>query len=173
MRFRLLGHLADHRQHGPLDRLPNRAVGGVARAAEGPCERRRVELLGLPDNLCEAAKDLGEDHARVAAGAHQRRARQLARERCEVARRRRVEVLHGGANGEREVRAGVAVGDGIDVQVVDAATVALERKQRAARQLARALDIGGRPVRAHALCLTFSMCTSTLATRRPVSRSTS
>ena len=138
----LLGELADHRQHRPLDRTPHGAVGGVARGAEGAADRGRVEQPGLAERLGGAAQDLREDHARVAAGAHQRRARQLLRERGAVGGGRGVEHLHDRARGQRQVRAGVAVGDGIDVQVVDPAAVRLERRERRLPELLRPFELG-------------------------------
>ena len=98
--------------------------------------------LGLRDDLGEAAQDLGEDHARVPARAHQRGARQLVRQRRQIVRLRGVQLLDRGADGQREIRPGVAVGDRIDVEVVDAPAVALEREQRTARKLARSIDVG-------------------------------
>ena len=142
VRLRLLGHLADNREHRPFDRLRHCAVRGVAGPAERSRQRRRVELLGLGDDLGEAAQDLREDDARVAAGAHQRCARQFVRERREIVRCRRVQLFDRGSDGEREIRARVAVGDRVDVEVVDAPAVALEREQRAARKLARSFDVG-------------------------------
>ena len=163
----LLGELADHRQHRPFDRAPHRAVGGVARGAEGAADRRGVEQPGLAERLGGAAQDLGEDHARVAARAHQRRPRQLLRERGAVGGGRGLEHLHDRARRQGQVRAGVAVRDGIDVQVVDAAAVRLERRERCLPELAGPLELASRDRR------TSSMCTSTAATVSPVSRSTS
>ena len=85
----LLGQLADHGQHRPLDRPPHGAVRSVARAPEGAADRRRVEQPGLAERLGRTAQDLGEDHARVAARAHQRRASELLRERRAVGGGRR------------------------------------------------------------------------------------
>ena len=88
LRLGLLGQLADHRQHRPLDRLAHGAVGRVARRAERPRERERVDHGRVAHDLGEAADDLGEDHARVAARAHQRRARDLVGEPVAVVHRR-------------------------------------------------------------------------------------
>ena len=134
-RLGLLGELADRGQHRPLDRLADGAVGGVARAAE-----RGREVVGAAERLGGAADDLRQDHARVAAGAHQRGARDLVGERRRG--RRPVEPSSAstiGADREREVRARVAVGHGVDVQVVDPAPGGLDRRERAARELEHAL----------------------------------
>ena len=69
-------------------------------------------------------------------------------------------------HGEREVRAGVAVGDRIDVEVVDALLVRLEVAEREAGDLTGAVEV-------HDERLTSSMRTSTAATDSPVCRSTS
>ena len=108
-----------------------------ARASVGASSRS-----AFADDLGEAAQDLREDDAGVPARAHQRGARQLVRERREIVRLRGVQLLDRGADGQREVRPGVAVGDRIDVEVVDAPAVALEREQRTARKLARSIDVG-------------------------------
>ena len=165
----LLGELTDHRQHRSLHRTPHGAVGGVARGAEGAADRGGVEEPGLAQRLGGAAQDLGEDDARVAAGAHQRRPRELLREHGAVGGRRRLEHVHDRARGLRQIRAGVAVRHGIHVQVVDAAAVRLECLER---RLARSSP-GRAPAPVTALLRTSSMCTSTAATWRPVSRSTS
>ena len=85
----LLGELADHRQHRPLDRPPHRAVGGVGGAPERPGGERRVDpVRRAGEHVGRAADDLGEDHARVAARAHQRAAGDVAGERAPVGRAR-------------------------------------------------------------------------------------
>ena len=136
----LLGELADHRQHRPLHRPAHGAVGGVARGAEGAADRGRVEQSRLAERLGGAAEDLGEDDAGVAAGAHQRRARQLLGERRAVGGGRRLEHVHDRARRQRQVRAGVAVGNGIDVEVVDPAPVRLEALERRPPELAGPLE---------------------------------
>ena len=163
----LLGELPDHGEHRPLDRAPHSPVGGVAGGAERPSDRRCVEEPGLAERLGGAAQDLGEDDAGVAARAHQRRPRQLLRECGPVVGGGGLEHLHDRARGQRQVRAGVAVGDGIDVEVVDPAAVRLERCERGLAELLGPLELR------HADLRTSSMCTSTAATWRPVSRSSS
>ena len=64
-----------------------------------------------------------------------------------------------------EVRAGVAVGDGVHVQVVDPAAVRLEVLERAAREMADDLELHQ--------CRTPSMCTSSDAIGSPTMRSSS
>ena len=148
----LLGELADHRQHRSLHRTPYRAVGGVAGGAEGAADRRGVEQPGLAERLGGAAQDLGEDHARIAAGAHQRRPRELLREHGAVGSGRGLEHVHDRARRLRQVRAGVAVRHRIDVQVVDAAAVRLERLKRRPSELAGALQFSSWRSSEHLRC---------------------
>ena len=128
----LLGHLADDGQHRPLDRALDRAVRGVARTAERAAEPRGAGLLGLAEHLDEPADDLGEDDARVArAPMRAARVTSFATSALPPALDG-VERLHDRSQREDEVRARVAVGDGIDVEVVDPPAVCLEVPQRAA-----------------------------------------
>ena len=145
--LRLLGELADHGQHRSLDRRAHCAVGGVARRAEGPREQRRVDRLRLPDHLGEAAHDLGEDHPRVPARAHQRRTRDLAREPLPVVLVELLQRLPHRPDGQSEVRAGVAVRYGIDVQVVDPLPARLERRGGRPGEPADGLEIAHEPGR--------------------------
>jgi hypothetical protein len=68
-----VGHLAEDGQHRALGRLPHRLVRGVRRAREGGRDEHRVDQLARTARqlLGRAADDLAENHARVAAGAHQ------------------------------------------------------------------------------------------------------
>ena len=68
-------HLAEDGQHRPLGRLADRVVGGVGGTGEGRGDQHRVDQLAGPARqlLGGAADDLAEDHAGVAARAHQRR----------------------------------------------------------------------------------------------------
>ncbi len=164
----LFGHLADDRQHRPLDRLPHRAIRGIARRAERARHDRGVDLAVGAERLGRAAHDLREDHARVPARAHQGRPGHFLHQPGPIVRRRAVELVDDRPCRQRQVRAGVAVGNGIHVEVVDAAAAALERVERAPGQLLHEREV------AHALELFTSWIrTSTSATRSPVRRSTS
>ena len=79
---------------------------------------------------------------------------------------RLLERLDHRPNREREVRAGVAVGNGVDVEIVDAATVRFEVRERGPSELTGAVEV-------HDERLTSSMRTSTATTESPVCRSTS
>src|SRR5207253_6043920 len=97
--------------------------------------------------------------------AHQRGAGNLAREPGAVVRALARERVRDRAHRQREIRAGVAVRDGIDVEVVDVAAVSLDGGLRARHQITDMF--------AHALARTRGMTTSTAATSNPVSRVTS
>ncbi len=119
-------HLAENGQHRALGRLAHRLVGGVGGAGEGGGDEDRVDqLAGAAGQLLGgAADDLAEDHAGVAAGAHQRRPGQRlhqlrAADLVDLEAVEAVELLHHGAHRHRHVVAGVAVGDREDVEVVD------------------------------------------------------
>ena len=166
-RLSLLRHLPDHGQHRPLDRPAHRPVGSVRRAPKRARDCGHVDVLRRAERLGGTADDLREDDTRVPARSHQRGARQLPGERRAVGGLERVELLDHRAGRQRQVRAGVAIWDRIDVEVVDVLPARFQRRQRAAGQRAQLVELG------HALRRTSSMCTSTRATRRPVRRSTS
>ena len=129
---------------------------------------------GLAEHVGGSAHDLREDHARVAARAHQRAARDVARERLPARRRGLVDGLGNRAHRHRQVRAGVAVRNRIDVEVVDAPAARLERRERGADDLLERLEIAVEgAVLVHGDRRTSSICTSTLRTGSPVSRPTS
>jgi hypothetical protein len=132
-----LGQLAGDGEDGPFLRLTHRGVAGVG----GRPERRgcggRVDRPVRRERLCRAAHELGEDHARVAARAHQARARHLVSDLGPRRGVRGCERVAGRAHGEGHVRPRVPVGYRVDVQVVDAGAARLERGECRADQLAR------------------------------------
>ena len=124
------GHVAHHGQHRPLGRLADRLVGALGGAGQRGRQQRRIdELAGARDQLLGGAADqLAEDHARVAARAEQRRARDrlddlvaadLVERRLARCLRQAVELIEHRPQRERHVVAGVAVGDREHVEVVD------------------------------------------------------
>ena len=126
-------HLPEDRQHRPLRRLAHRLVGRVGGAGEGGGHQDGVDQLARAagELLGGAADDLAEDHAGVAAGPHQRRARQRAdqlgaADLVDHLAVEAVELLAHGPQGQRHVVAGVAVGDREDVEVVDLLAPLLE-----------------------------------------------
>ena len=158
-------HLADDREHRPLDRPLHRAVGRVARTAERTAEQRRAHSLVLAEHFDEPPDDLREDDAGVPAGAHERCAGHVLRDRLAVDRARRVERLDDRPQRQNEVRARVAVGYGVHVQVVDPAAMSLEVLERAAREMTDDLELHQ--------CRTPSMWTSSDAIGSPTIRSSS
>ncbi len=120
-----LGQRPRHAQDRPLLRVAHGGVAGVARGPQGPRQHVEVEAAVLGQLGEEAARQLREDDAGVAAGAHEDRPPDV---RAGVA----VERVRDRAHGQRHVRAGVPIGDGIDVEVVDARAARLERGQRRA-----------------------------------------
>ena len=147
----LLGGLPHDGEDRALDRLHHRAVGGLRRPVEGGRDHRGVGRLvaAVAQHLDHAPQDLGEDDAGVAAGAHERAvADGLARRRQVIVGP--VELLAHRAQGERHVRARVAVGNGIDVEPVDHLAVggqgiAVADDQRPGGQLASRRSRAGIP----------------------------
>ena len=133
-RLRLLGELADHRQHRPLDRLAHRAVGGVARRAERPRERRRVDRLRLRRSPRRTRGRSGRG-SRPSSRARPSAPRVRSRARAARGRARRASRAPPSPRGRSaQVRPGVAVRDWIDVQVVDPLAARLQRGGRGARR---------------------------------------
>ncbi len=163
----LLRHLADDGEDRALDRLANAPVRGIARRPQRLGDDARIDGLRLSEHLGRAADDLREDDPRVAARPHERRARDGVRER----RPRRIgcvgQRLHERAHRERHVRARVAVGHGIDVEVVDARAARVERGRGSADETPNLREI------AHVDVRTSAMSTSTDFVGIPVSRETS
>ena len=165
--LRLLRHLADDGEDRAFDRLPNAPVGGVACRPQRLGDDARVDGLRLSEHFGGAADDLREDDPRVAARAHERRARDRVRER----RPRRIggvgQRIHERAHRERHVRARVAVGHGIDVEVVDARAACVEGRRSSVDETPDLREI------AHVDVRTSAMSTSTDFVGIPVRRETS
>ncbi len=128
------------------DRGEHRALGGVAhgvvRGVRGACQSRRHQngidqLAGSRHELLRrAAHDLRQDHPAVAPRSEQRSAGDRVHElvSAEVVQGLAVdplELVEHGAHRHSHVVAGVAVGDGKDVEVVHLLTPALELGVRA------------------------------------------
>ena len=133
------------REHGALHRVAHGGVGRLARRAAAPAPARRRR--GRPrrrQRLGGAAHELGQDHPAVAAGAHQGgrapAAAQRSRPRQPGGGGGRLLHRHGG---DEHVRAGVAVGDREDVEVVDLARAGLEGGARRAHHAHQTLARGG------------------------------
>ena len=105
----------------PFLGVGDRGVGGVGRLLQGGGEGRTVGR-GLAGELVgEAAQELGEDGAGVAAGTEDGAAGEHRPGGLGGARALAVERGDGGLGGEQEVGAGVAVGHREDVEVVEPA----------------------------------------------------
>ena len=139
--LRFLGECADHGQHRSLDRLVDAAVGLVACLPERAGDRVGVDRVGLTEDVGGATDDLREDHAGVPACAEQRRAGHLAGELFAIGGRGGVERLDDPADGHGEVRAGVAVGHRVDVEVIDPLPALLERGRGGPYELAESVEI--------------------------------
>ena len=132
-------HVVRDGEDRPFRRIAHRGVRPVGGAQHRRADQHRVdELAGAGGELLRrAADELGEDHAGVAARAEQRRARDgvddlVAADLVDRAGvGETVELVEHRAQGERHVVAGVAVGDGEDVEVVDLLAARLEFDQRA------------------------------------------
>ena len=125
--FGAVGECASDGEDRALDRLAQRGVRLGAGPAQRVGDRRAVEQAALAQPVAGAAHELREDDPRVAARAQQRGARADARDGGRLGLRVRLEGVENGARGLREVRSGVAVGHGEDVDVIDARGVSRER----------------------------------------------
>ncbi len=125
-RLRALGGLADHGQDRALDRLDDGGVGHARRLLQRGGEVRGEERLFAGKPVREAAQDLREDDAGVAARAHQRATRQ----RLGDARRRGLgrvgDALRRRAQRQGHVLPRVAVGNGKDVEGVNGGAMLLQ-----------------------------------------------
>ena len=122
------GGLADDGQHRALDRAGDGRIGRVAATLQGACQVAAVDRGLAVDLLAHAAQDLREDHAAVAAGAHQRSQAECRADPPEAALCGwdGEGPLDGGAHRREQVRARVAVRDGEDVERVDLVDVGRE-----------------------------------------------
>ena len=152
-------HLAEDGQHRALGRLADRVVGGIGGAGEGGGDEHRVDqLAGTAGQLLGgAADDLAEDHAGVAAGAHQRRPGQRldqlgAADLVDLEPVEAVELLHHRPHRHRHVVAGVAVGDREDVEVVDLLAALLEVRRRRSVTTRRKRAIEGSGISSESSC---------------------
>ena len=126
-RDRRRGGLADDGEDRALDRLGDRAVGGLGALVEGVRKIERVELRLAGEPLGEAAQDLAGDHAGVATRAHQRPERRSGRDALRGdGRAKALGLRKGRSHRGHHVRAGVTVRDRKDVQRVDLIDARLE-----------------------------------------------
>jgi hypothetical protein len=143
------GDLAEDGEHRALRRVAHRGIGRVRGVGEGGRDQLRIDQLARAagELLSRAADDLGEDHARVAAGAHQRGAGEHVddlgpAEPVDIDVLEVVELRADRGEGERHVVAGVSVRDGEDVEVVDLLPASFETCVRRAEDPAKAFYRG-------------------------------
>ena len=128
------GHLPDHGQHRALRRLAHRGVGARrrrGRARPRPAPGRPARPGGVASSSAAPRTIWLQDHAGVAARAHQRRARDrvddlVAADLVDHLPVEAVELVEHGAQRQRHVVARVAVGDREHVEVVDLLAPLLE-----------------------------------------------
>ena len=84
-----------------------------------PMARSRPRAAARPQRAGEPGQQLRHDHARVAARAEQRAAGEAGHRGGEIRRRLARQVILRGRERQHQIRAGVAVRDRIDVQLVD------------------------------------------------------
>ena len=145
-------HLAHDRQDRALGGLADRGVGAVGGARERGADQGRVDqLAGAAEELLGGAVDqLREDHAAVAARPEQRCARDRLDDlvapdlvdRAVPSGGQPVELGEHGLHRQDHVVAGVAVGDGKHVEVVDLLATGLQVRERPGDQGAKTDQIG-------------------------------
>ena len=145
-------HLAHDGEDRALGRVAHRGVGAVGGACQRRADQRRVDQLARPAEqlLGGAADQLREDHAAVAARAQQRRARDRLDDlvapdlvdRAVAAGGEAVELGEHRLHRQDHVVAGVAVGDGEDVEVVDLLAARLQMGERPGDEVAEADQVG-------------------------------
>ena len=126
----------------------------AAFASAAPISVASISWPGLRHQLLRRTADqLGEDHAGVAPGAQQRRARDrlhdllapdLVDGALAVGALQAVELIEDGPQRERHVVAGVAVGDREHVEVVDLLATRFQMRERPCHGDAKAQEIGVR-----------------------------
>ncbi len=140
---RRVGRLADDRQDRALDRLGDRAVGRLRALRQGVGEVEAVEPALAAETLGHAAEDLARDHPGVAAGAHQRPEADRRRDPFGRLTGDALRLVERGLDRRQHVRAGVAVGDGIDVERVDLVDVGLEVGDRRPEGAEQSVAVAG------------------------------
>ena len=135
-------HLADHREHRSLDWMADGAIRGIARRAERPCQRGHVDRVVVPPRTSANPRTtwlkITPEFPRAPISAARD---ELAGELLVPGGGGLLQRVDDRCDGEREVRAGVAVGHRIDVQIVDPLPVRLEVAESGAGNLAGAVDV--------------------------------
>ena len=140
----LLGHLADHRQHRPLHGNLDRLVRARGARPHRVRQDRPVHPFVLAEYASHASDDRREDHARVPLGLHRRRPLDIHGQLCGCRGGRALELGDDSLHRHLEVRPGVAVGHGVDVERVDPTPVPLDAPERGAGQPPGGLEVDHR-----------------------------
>ena len=117
----LVGNALGDGQDGALLGLHDRLVGRLDRATEGIRDHGDGDLVFIAGDLAEAAQQLGQNDARIAA----RPAQGPGRDRlADIAHGpgiliQSLDLRNGGFDGQCHIGAGIAVRDGEDVQLID------------------------------------------------------
>ena len=119
------GHVSDNSENGALHRGGHRLIGRGRSLLQRTGQHRRVDVAGGGHRVGETPQDLRQDHARIAPGTHQRA---MADGVAHLAH-----LVPGGRHlgyhrfqGERHIGAGIAVGNRVDIQLVDDVAVHAE-----------------------------------------------
>ena len=125
---RRCGRIAQHREDSALHGLAHSLEGHFHGLGEGGGNRCGVEDVVALAALAQAAQDLGGDDAGVAAGSHERAGGNGLAHLVRAGADGEVgHVTHHALDGQRHVRARVAVGHGEHVQAVDLLLALVER----------------------------------------------
>ncbi len=138
---RRIGRFADDGQDRALDGLGDGAVRGPCAFRQGVRQIEAVEPALAAQPFGHATEDLAGDDSRVATCAHQRPEADRRRDPVGRLPGRRLRFLERGPDRGQHVRAGVAVGDRVDVQGVDLVDVRLEVGNGRPERLQQALAV--------------------------------
>ena len=121
------GRHAGHGEDGALGGLHNGLVGGGHAEVQRNGQVPAVDGLALLDALGKAAEQQGQDDARVAAGAPQQRGSGRLGGQAHGGILVLFQLSGRGADGQAHIGAGIAVGHGEHVQVVDLLLFSVDR----------------------------------------------
>ena len=137
------GRLADDGQDRALDRLRHRAVRGPGALRHRVGEVEAVEPAFPAEPVGHAPEDLARDDPRVAPRAHERAEADRGGDPVGRLAGDRLRLVERGLDRRVHVRAGVAVGDRVDVEAVDLVDVRLEVRDGGAERAEQAVPVAG------------------------------
>ena len=121
-----LSEAAKDGEHGALNGLGDSGVAGLGAGGEGISEGCRVGGVDVLEALSETGKELGEDDAAVAAGPEEGATGSFPGDGGEGGGVYGLQAGIHGLHGEEHVGAGVAIGNGEDVEGVNGVAVPLQ-----------------------------------------------